>query len=588
MLIVRFVVQLMVVVMCFHAFLVSAKNQTLAPDISLFERTITAPVDAPNIVLVLTDDVGFASASTFGGPVPTPNLDKLAANGLLYNRFHTTAICSPTRASLLTGRNHHAVGMGTLVDIPTAYPGYTAQMPPSAATVARVLRDNGYNTAMFGKWHLGENYPFRPQDQGFNHVLIHGGGFIGGSYRAPEITGLATRMASRGYVVASIQYRMGMHLKPYNPTTTCGFGAVTMSPCAYALDSAEFSRAEYRAQQDAKGAIRFMKNRNALDSTCTSNVFLMGHSAGAITSLLATFLDKPSEKLPYTDSIASAPVTSNPCTDNNPCGSTSLLRPALGRVRGTIALGGHDESVKGVFAFAGALPNLNLLDNHNDSLLVYTFHQDCDPIVYYRIKAPLRDVSSCMSCAGCSGLPPASIHYGGNSIADTILAKYTSYNLKTDFMYRNKPINCYYGLTTPDATKCWDVTDCSFCANNNYHNCHDIVNVEKRIDTVAKFLFDNMESCNNSYVGINEIVLEDYISLYPNPADNQIQLEVSSHEFSVLSIELISITGKLITSHRVQDESEIYTLDIRLLTPGVYLVNVRTSQGVITKKFVKG
>ncbi|MBP6724882.1 MAG: sulfatase-like hydrolase/transferase [Halioglobus sp.] len=114
---------------------------------------LRAPDGAPNILLVMTDDVGFASVSTFGGPAPTPGLDKLAKTGLLYNQFHTTAICSPTRAALLTGRNHHAVGLGTLSDLPSPYPGYTARIPPTAATVARILRDNGYTTAMFGKDH---------------------------------------------------------------------------------------------------------------------------------------------------------------------------------------------------------------------------------------------------------------------------------------------------------------------------------------------------------------------------------------------------------------------------------------------------
>ena len=143
-----------------------------------------APEGAPNILLVMTDDVGFASASTFGGPVPTPNLDKLAQRGLLYNQFHTTAICSPTRAALLTGRNHHAVGLGTLVDIPTPYPGYTARIPPSAATIARVLRDNAFSTAMFGKDHnvpQHERSPAGPFDQwptgrGFDYFF----GFIAG------------------------------------------------------------------------------------------------------------------------------------------------------------------------------------------------------------------------------------------------------------------------------------------------------------------------------------------------------------------------------------------------------------------------
>jgi len=147
-------------------------------------RRVRAPEGAPNILLVMTDDVGFASVSTFGGPAPKPNLDDLAQQGLRYNRFHTTSICSPTRASLLTGRNHHAVGLGTLSDIPSPYPGYTGRIPPTAATVARLLRDNGYNTAMFGKDHNipgEERSPSGPFDQwpigrGFEYFY----GFIAG------------------------------------------------------------------------------------------------------------------------------------------------------------------------------------------------------------------------------------------------------------------------------------------------------------------------------------------------------------------------------------------------------------------------
>ena len=116
-------------------------------------KRIEAPKGAPNILLILTDDVGFAASSTFGGPIPTPNLDRLAANGLIYNQFNTTAMCSPTRAALLTGRNHHAVATGTVLDFTTGYPGYWSLIPKSAATVAEILKDNGYNTAMFGKHH---------------------------------------------------------------------------------------------------------------------------------------------------------------------------------------------------------------------------------------------------------------------------------------------------------------------------------------------------------------------------------------------------------------------------------------------------
>ncbi|HEY2428534.1 MAG TPA: arylsulfatase, partial [Acidimicrobiales bacterium] len=109
---------------------------------------------APNVVVIVLDDTGFGQLGCFGSDIATPALDRLAAGGLRYNRFHVTALCSPTRACLLTGRNHHAVGMGFLADIPLAFPGYTARIPRSAATLPRLLRDAGYSTLAVGKWHL--------------------------------------------------------------------------------------------------------------------------------------------------------------------------------------------------------------------------------------------------------------------------------------------------------------------------------------------------------------------------------------------------------------------------------------------------
>ena len=109
---------------------------------------------APDVVVIVLDDLGFAQIGAFGSDIATPNMDRLAAGGLRYNRFHVTALCSPTRASLLTGRNHHAVGMGFLVDLPIAYKGYNSRLPKSAATLPRVLRDAGYSTMAVGKWHM--------------------------------------------------------------------------------------------------------------------------------------------------------------------------------------------------------------------------------------------------------------------------------------------------------------------------------------------------------------------------------------------------------------------------------------------------
>jgi arylsulfatase len=104
------------------------------------------PLRAPNVVVILLDDVGFGHPGTFGGPIPTPNLDKLASDGLRYNTFHTTGICSPTRAAVLTGLNHHQVGFGTIAELSTGFPGYDSVWPLEATTVAGVLKENGYES----------------------------------------------------------------------------------------------------------------------------------------------------------------------------------------------------------------------------------------------------------------------------------------------------------------------------------------------------------------------------------------------------------------------------------------------------------
>src|SRR6202167_595181 len=111
------------------------------------------PKGAPNVLLILIDDAGFGSASAFGGPCQTPNAEKLAANGLKYNRFHNTALSSPTRQALLTGRNHHTAGMGGITEIASGSPGYSSVLPNTISPLARTLKLNGYSTAQFGKCH---------------------------------------------------------------------------------------------------------------------------------------------------------------------------------------------------------------------------------------------------------------------------------------------------------------------------------------------------------------------------------------------------------------------------------------------------
>lgn len=158
---------------------IDARNVTPPPR---FE--VKAPAGAPNVVIVLIDDLGFGGPSTFGGPIAMPTLDQLAENGLKFNNFHTTALCSPTRAALKSGRNHHTVNMGFITELATAVPGSTGQIPNSTAPLAETLRLNGYATAAFGKWHetavwetsVAGSFDRWPMRQGFDKFY----GFLGG------------------------------------------------------------------------------------------------------------------------------------------------------------------------------------------------------------------------------------------------------------------------------------------------------------------------------------------------------------------------------------------------------------------------
>ena len=145
---------------------------------------VQPPEDAPNVLVILIDDVGFGASSAFGGPCETPNFERLANQGLRYNRFHTTALCAPTRAAMLTGRNHHSVGMGGITEIATSAPGYNSLRPNTKAPLAQTLQMNGYSTSQFGKCHevpVWQTSPMGPFDMwptgsGFEYFY----GFIGG------------------------------------------------------------------------------------------------------------------------------------------------------------------------------------------------------------------------------------------------------------------------------------------------------------------------------------------------------------------------------------------------------------------------
>ncbi|MFD6057689.1 sulfatase-like hydrolase/transferase [Rhodococcus wratislaviensis] len=139
-------------------------------------RRLLPPDGSPNVLVILVDDTGFGASSSFGGPVETPNFERVAAQGLKYTRFHTTALCSPTRAALLSGRNHHTVGMGGITEIATSAPGYSSLRPNNCAPLAEILKLNGYSTAQFGKCHEVPVWESSPVGH-FDHWPHPGGGF---------------------------------------------------------------------------------------------------------------------------------------------------------------------------------------------------------------------------------------------------------------------------------------------------------------------------------------------------------------------------------------------------------------------------
>jgi arylsulfatase A-like enzyme len=145
---------------------------------------IVPPKGAPNVLLIMTDDQGYGVSGTFGGVIPTPALDRIAKNGLRYTQFHSTALCSPTRAALITGRNHHSVGFGVIGELSTGYPGYDSIIGPQSATIGEILQENGYATSWFGKNHNTPGFQYSiagpfdqwPSGMGFQYFY----GFMGG------------------------------------------------------------------------------------------------------------------------------------------------------------------------------------------------------------------------------------------------------------------------------------------------------------------------------------------------------------------------------------------------------------------------
>lgn len=338
-------------------------------------------------------------------------------------------------------------------------------------------------------------------------VVVHGGAWIGGDKAGGVIPSVCKEFASRGYLVASINYRMGMHpTSSYTPYAICPH-----EKCSYVADTSEWYRAAFRAAQDVKSAVRFLKNRAKQDSADARNVFLLGESAGAFTAYLAAWMDQNSEKPAQAGNLSSAP---NPDADLSTCvvAGTNKQRPDLGSINGRGNLGNMDASVKGVAAFYGGVFDTAIFRQKNaaDTPVLYMYHQTCDVVVdnnkgrvfwktFYYCYAPLN------LCQPYIAVP---LSWGSTAIKQHI-----------DSMKGTKPWVHYNLINRLGSYSC-----------DPSSNCHGIDNIPVRSAEVASF-FSPVISASGNSPGIanclnsgNHSIAVRPIQIYPNPTEGRVTI----------------------------------------------------------------
>lgn len=388
-------------------------------------------------------------------------------------------------------------------------------------------------------------------------MVVHGGSWLAGDKADGGIVNICKEFVARGYVVASVNYRMGMHPTAYYvPYALC-----VQPKCTYVADSAEFYRAIYRAQQDLKGAIRFMKNRSATDSTDIDNVFLLGESAGAYTCNYAAFMDSDLEKPSQCKALADAP---NPDADVQSCvsGTASKKRPDLGPYYGRLNLQNHDYRVKGVASFFGGTLDPEIFKNQNasDTPDLYLYHQSCDVVVdnntgrvfwkvYYYCYDPVNL---------CQPHSTGPISYGSTSIKAYL-----------DTASFHKPRLSYTLLTDKGAYSC-----------NTSDNCHGTDNVPLRCSEVAQFFSGRIQKSGNDPAvncdpaSVIKMEKSD-LRIFPNATSKNVHIAFSSSLFGRNATYILTgMDGKTLIRGKIENIKSIQEISLEKLESGTYFLCV--------------
>lgn len=387
-------------------------------------------------------------------------------------------------------------------------------------------------------------------------LFLHGGAWAVGSKEDESMQFMAQEMAKKGWVTAAINYRLGTHNNPdYEMNLICNNSL--SEPCAYVSDTAEAIRANYRAMQDAKAAVRFMKNRHLNDSTDIHNVFIAGESAGAFTSFLVAYLNDETEKPEACFDIEDAPLQSS-YFDENPCVSepSSLSRPDLGSVAGDLNIGSYDSSVRGVGSFFGAVFDMSIFEQNENSPCVYLFAQGSDVIVHYEYdKLFGRIDNECYNNFLCQNYENYPYCTGNEGVR-----KYFEANPQLGIDYSA------------------DIIDNYDLNGNCFESGHEIDQPELRLQNMTEFFADKVlesgnhpsTNCNTTHVTENNVINDIYIT--NNLTSTEFFIHHPGHNASQAEYLIITQFGQMVRRGTITDKRT--SVDVSGLSSGIYLVNI--------------
>lgn len=410
-------------------------------------------------------------------------------------------------------------------------------------------------------------------------VIIHGGAFLDGDKSEASIKTLCREFAQRGYVAASINYRLGFIADDH--AWSCNYPNYS---CVFAVDSAEWYRAYFRAVQDGKGALRYLINRHDLFHIDTGNVFIVGESAGAMLSLglalMDTAIEKPQEAFAISDvSIPNSNTLSCPYNQGKTFTGSSISRPDLGSYEGNIEPSTIQFTIKGIGNMFGAMMG-DLLKYHKGNTpkpAIFSYHQPCDLVVPIDSGAIFQGLSWCMTNGyNCYGIAHTPKIYGSRAISNWNNSGNYGYTIHDEFTNTEFPYNFLFGPGS--------------CADQVNNPCHAYDNQNLRMNNLISFFAPLVSSsgiCDTTTsIGNEKGIME--MELYPNPATGilQVNLNISG----TYELTIYSVFGEKVFKEKIatMKNSSVYKLDLQNLNPGIYFLNIKSTEGnKVTRKFLK-